>query len=319
VIDAPGPWGTRPFTLVEGYSSLRNEIALVNANPFVCMWLTTDMPRTDKVVLEANRDHWNRERGPRVERVVFHIDTETAVGMVCDGEGEVDIVTDLTAEQAARVVDSEHAQLAVVDALRIVVGCINRDVKPLDDVRGRKALNMAIDRATICQDVFGGYAEPLVGMTPPYCKGRAQDAEPYPFDPDQAKQMFAEAGWPEDRPLRLGSTPDLAGLDEVIRQQLADSLGITVELTTIAKENLQAAQHVLVEKTIELPFDVLLYRDRSVGVRRSAQHLHRCAEGAVRREPPRQLPGARGNLRTGRDGGQRGALVPPLARTLIGT
>jgi peptide/nickel transport system substrate-binding protein len=71
VIDALGPWGTGPYSLVEGFSSLENEIALIQADPFVCVWLDTATPRSERVVLEANRDHWNTERGPRLERVVF--------------------------------------------------------------------------------------------------------------------------------------------------------------------------------------------------------------------------------------------------------
>lgn len=63
MIDAPGPWGTGPYTLVEGFSSLENEIGLIQAEPLTCVWLDTGTPRSERVVLEANRDHWNSERG----------------------------------------------------------------------------------------------------------------------------------------------------------------------------------------------------------------------------------------------------------------
>ena len=59
MIDAPGPWGTGPYTLVEGFSSLENEIGLIQAEPLVCVWLDRGTPRSERVVLEANRDHWN--------------------------------------------------------------------------------------------------------------------------------------------------------------------------------------------------------------------------------------------------------------------
>jgi len=50
------------------------------------------------VVLQANIDHWNRERGPRLERVTFRNDLspEEALTLVCDTEGEVDIVTEVS-------------------------------------------------------------------------------------------------------------------------------------------------------------------------------------------------------------------------------
>ena len=97
MIDAPGPWGTGPFTLTEGYSSLEVEVALVQADPLACVWLPTSQPRSERLVLEANPDHWNLERGPRLERVVFRNDLSPAeaLDLVCTTEGEVDVVTEV--------------------------------------------------------------------------------------------------------------------------------------------------------------------------------------------------------------------------------
>ena len=46
MIDAPGPWGTGPYTLVEGFSSLENEIGLIQAEPLTCVWLDTGTPES---------------------------------------------------------------------------------------------------------------------------------------------------------------------------------------------------------------------------------------------------------------------------------
>ena len=86
MIDAPGPWGTGPYTLVEGFSSLENEIGLIQAEPLACVWLDTGTPRSERVVLEANRDHWNSERGPRLERVVFRNELPPAEALELVGE-----------------------------------------------------------------------------------------------------------------------------------------------------------------------------------------------------------------------------------------
>src|ERR671939_597708 len=114
--------------LAEGYSSLENEVAIIDADPLNCVWLPTDQPRTDRVVLEANTDHWNIERGPRLEKVVFRNDISPAeaLDLVCTTEGEVDIVTEVEATDAQKVIDSEYAQLEAVDAMRVLVGIINR-------------------------------------------------------------------------------------------------------------------------------------------------------------------------------------------------
>ena len=72
MIDEPGPWGTGPFTLVQGASSILTRNVIMTADPYTCSWLIESEDRSPEVVLEANLDHWNRAgRGPRIQRAVF--------------------------------------------------------------------------------------------------------------------------------------------------------------------------------------------------------------------------------------------------------
>ena len=235
----------------------------MRAEPFACAWLDTRQDRTDKVVLTANTDHWNKERGPRLERVVFHNDIPPAeaLNLVCDTEGEVDIVTEISPADIERVESSEHANLHAIDAMRVILGLVNRGVEdaPLDDARTRRAFNMAVDRDRIVRDGFGGNAYPAAGVTPPYAVGGLSDLQPYTHDPEGAKKLLQEAGWPDGRALKLATLADLAGIAEMFAEDLRDSLGIEVEITTIPNEELLAAQHALVEKVMPLPFDVLVF------------------------------------------------------------
>ncbi len=148
----------------------------------------------------------------------------------------------------------------VVDAMRIVTGVVNRfaDDVPLEDARARKALNMAVDRDRMVREGFGGYAHPLSGLTPPYAGGFS-GKEPYPHDPEEAKRLMGEAGWPEGRALRLAATADVEPVANMLAEDFRDSLSLEVEVAIIPDEELLAAQRVLVEKVIELPFDVLVH------------------------------------------------------------
>ena len=234
---------------------------MVSANPFVCTWLFTDFPRSDRVVLEANTDHWNKERGPRLEKVVYvnNIDPSEALDKVCDTEGELDVVSEVSPADAQKVKDSRHANLVAVDALRIVSGLVNRNAEFMDDRNVRKALNLAVDRQGLIDEVFAGYAHPVAAMAPPYSGGAPDGVEPYPQDPDEAKRLLSEAGWPEGRALRLATTSDVAPVADKLAEDFRDSLGIEVELISIPDEDLLAAQKTLIEKNIELPFDVLVH------------------------------------------------------------
>jgi ABC-type transport system substrate-binding protein len=293
VIDAPGPWGTGPFILTEGYSSLEAEVALVQADPFACVWLPTGQPRAPRLVLEANPDHWNVDRGPRLERVVFRNDLSPAeaLDLVCGTEGEVDVVTEVTPAAARRVSDSEHAKLVRVDAMRVLVGVINRDAEgaPLHDLRVRRALNLAVDRDRLVQQAFAGYAYPLAGLTPHYAAGVPKGQQPYRHDPDEARDLLAEARWPAGRALRLAAPADLEGVARLLSEDFRASLGVEVELTVIPSEQLLAAQHALVEKVLPLPFDVLVHAWFDLSADAPPAVLHReffHSTGAFRAGPP---------------------------------
>ena len=67
---------------------------------------------------------------------------------------------------------------------------------PLDDARLRRALNQAIDRVSIANDLFGGRADPAQHLLPgniPYVTVTGEDL--YEHSPDRAKALLSEAGW----------------------------------------------------------------------------------------------------------------------------
>ncbi len=201
MIDAPGPWGSGPFTLVEGYSSLDNEQAIISRDPFACTWLPTREDRTPHLRLAANTSYWNKARGPCLEGVTFRNDLspEGALELVCTTEGEVDILSEVPPEHARRVEESEHANamLVSIDAMRCVVGIVDRDAEglPLDDKRARQALNLASTADGSC----ARHVRPrpaarrrALGRTPrdAHDPGRAAEFAP------RAVRGAARSGWP---------------------------------------------------------------------------------------------------------------------------
>ena len=129
MIDAAGPWGTGPFTLTEGSSAIYDySIAFISADPFAATWLGPRQQRTERVVLEANERHWNTQRGPRLQKVIYRNDLSPAdaLAAVCNREGEVDILSEVSPADAQRVIESGHAKLVAIDAMRVLVAAISR-------------------------------------------------------------------------------------------------------------------------------------------------------------------------------------------------
>jgi peptide/nickel transport system substrate-binding protein len=71
---------------------------------------------------------------------------------------------------------------------------------PWNDVRVRQALNYAVDKEAIAEEIFHGQAEPGGSSmpVPPFF-----DVEPYPYDPDMAMQLLEDAGYTEGFPITL--------------------------------------------------------------------------------------------------------------------
>src|SRR5258708_18471952 len=120
----------------------------MRANPFASAGIIESEDRSPRLVLEANRSHWNIERGPRLEPAIFRNDLSPAEALeLCiSTEGEMDIVTEVSPADAGRVIASEHPRLVVCDANRVLVGIINRypsDV-PLHHKHRRRALHLPV-------------------------------------------------------------------------------------------------------------------------------------------------------------------------------
>ena len=207
MIDAPGPWGTGPFVLIEGHSVIDAEQATVSREPFACTWLWFE-DRTPMVRLVANTNYWDKKRGPHLQEVVFRNDVspERALELVCTTEGEVDILTEVSPADAGRVERSARmpgssrstrcaplpgSSTATRKGCRLVTSA-------------RQALNLAVDRDRLVREAMFGWAAPLAGLTPPtaitFLQRFPNRLSPYRHDPVSRPCSGAKQGtlplWP---------------------------------------------------------------------------------------------------------------------------
>lgn len=109
--------------------------------------------------------------------------------------------------------------------------------KPLDDVKARKAISLAIDRDAIINGVFKGSQTPADSLVPPvftdaYQPGVCGDCK---FDLDEAKKLAKEAGLTEGTELNFQFNAD-AGHDEwtaAVKDQLETNLGLKVNISSV--------------------------------------------------------------------------------------
>ena len=287
MIDAPGPWGTGPFVLSEGYSSLDAERATISAEPFAATWLQRE-DRAPRVRLLANTNYWDKKRGPRLREVVFRNDLppERALELVCADEGEVDILTEVSPADARKVEDSEHARLVSIDAVRAVAGVINRGAEglPLRDRYARLALNLAVDRKALVREAMFGRARPLAGLTPPSAVTALHRLRPYRYDPGLAAAYWREAAQRAGgavRPLRVAAFEGAGRVARRVAADLRGSLGVEAEVISVYKDGEEReARRQLAEKESPREWDILVVEHGAQSADAPPLELHRAFVGA---------------------------------------
>lgn len=227
---------------------------------FVATNIITGEDRTPRVVLEAFTGH-HTERTARLAKVVFvnDITPEQALDAVCDRDGEMDIVTEVSPADAQRVEDSEHARLVTIDANRVLVGILNTypdTGAPLDDRRVREALNLAVDRGKLVAEALLGYGEPLAALTPPWI---GAGGTPRERDPERARALMAEVAWPDGHPLTIATPGAFEGIARMIAADVADALGLATAVIVVPDEDLVGGALSLVEKKLTPPWDILIH------------------------------------------------------------
>ncbi|MDQ0219175.1 ABC transporter substrate-binding protein [Peribacillus cavernae] len=293
MLDASGPWGTAPFILSEGYSSIENKIAIITRKPFACTWLTEAEDRTSVVRLEANPNYWNKKRGPRIERVVFRNDLspEQALELCTSTEGHVDIVTDVEPADASGVVSSACAKLISVDANQVLAGTFNRFAKDssFHDRRLREAFNLSVNRENVIAKGFLGYANTIAAMTPSWAKDFPEELKPRPYDPAKARQLFREAGgWPSGRVLEIAATEKYGSPARLIANDIKNVLRIDTKVKIIPESSKNKWLRVAAEKKLLPNWDILLVDTFALFSEATPAFIHReyfGADGAYRAGP----------------------------------
>ena len=190
-----------------------------------------------RLVLERNPDYF--EAGlPYLDEITFQVGVDPNVAFLRLQRGEVDILGDgiPSARFSEVMADPELSQLvAQGEQLQTGYVTINTQMEPFTDVRVRRALNMAINKERIVR-IINNRAVSAKEILPPAMPGYADDYEGYPYDPEGAKALLAEAGYPDgfDTVLYAYNVAPNDRIAQAIQQDLSQ-IGVRAELRTQAQ------------------------------------------------------------------------------------
>jgi len=155
----------------------------------------------DEIVMERFDDYYGGAPdlapvGPAcVKQIVFKVIPEASTRVAALLAGEVDIIQAVPAELVDTLSQTPGIQVQGAAGTQPKWIELNVNAPPFDDVRVRQALNYAVDKELIVETIYGGRAVALPGPLSPYNNFVNKSLSPYPYNPEQALALLADAGW----------------------------------------------------------------------------------------------------------------------------
>lgn len=179
-----------------------------------------------KVVMEAFPEYWDGE--PAIKKITYNQINDTTTALTAFKSGEIDVAT-IPATDADEIVGSGQYSTKELQTNHMTYLIFNSQVEPFNNKLLRQAVAYAVDRQSIIDMAMGGAAVPATTLATPYMFGYTEDHTSYNYDPEKAKKLLAEAGYPDG--LDLGPVKTLSGSEfekvlQAVQSQLAE-VGIT--------------------------------------------------------------------------------------------
>ena len=191
----------------------------------------------ERVTLEANPSYW--DGAPQVKNLVFAVIRDARQRLVALEGGAIDVAENLAPQDLQFVALHPDLQIHRVPGTNVGYLAMNVEHRPFDDVRVRRAVNYAINKAAIVRLIYQGLAEEATTAVPPSLWGH-QPGPTYGYDPGKAQRLLAEAGWKQ--PLRRPrlytmdtARPYMPAPDTVARiiQHNLKDVGIDVDIVSL--------------------------------------------------------------------------------------
>ena len=188
------------------------------------------------MILEAKDDYW--KGAPPVKTIIFRPIKEISTQISELLTGGIDIVRDVPPDQIPLIESSPVARISKAPTLRVVYLVMDADGRAgksqVQNLKVRQAINYAIDVDTIIKTVMTGNATRTAAVLNPQHFGYDKSLEnPYPYNPEKARQLLKEANFNFDQPLKLttytGSIQNPRALIEAVAGYLG-KVGIKTNL-----------------------------------------------------------------------------------------
>ena len=184
----------------------------------------------EELVLERNSDYY--DGAPAVEQLLFRVVPEDATRALLLQSNQADVAMRLPVTEIERLKEQPDITISESDTVMTMYVALNNSKGALQDVRVRQALNYAVDKDVIVNDILDGMAAAADSPISLDTWGHA-DTMTYPQDAEKAKALLAEAGYPDGIELELWTPVGRYLMDVQVSENLQAQwakAGITVNI-----------------------------------------------------------------------------------------
>ncbi|MDF2619246.1 MAG: extracellular solute-binding protein family 5 [Xanthobacteraceae bacterium] len=194
------------------------------------------------------------EGKPALDNLVYAITPDPTARYAKLKKGECHVMIAPNPADIAGMKTDPAVNLLSQPGLNIAYWAFNVEKPPFDKKEVRQAFNMAIDKAAIIKDVYQGAGQGAINPIPPTIWSYNKDVKDYPYDPEKAKKMLADAGvkTPLDidlwwMPVQRPYNPNAKRIAEMMQSDLA-KLGVNAKLVSYEwgeyRKRMQEGEHM---------------------------------------------------------------------------
>jgi peptide/nickel transport system substrate-binding protein len=211
------PFAAFPNAIASGYFGIASPDAIkkagasygtpsavaVGTGPF----LFKEWRSGDRIVLEKNPNYW-KQGLPKSNQLVMRFITDPAARLAQLRAGTVDFTVDLTPDQLRELESDQNLEAVKRPSLNVGYLALNPSYEPLSKPEVRQAIAQAINKKEIVKAFWGELGENDPHFTPPsLAEFQSDQVQDYQYNPQQAKQLIAQAGFPNGFDLQLWYMP----------------------------------------------------------------------------------------------------------------
>ena len=220
-------WGDAVIVAPESIENIASNP--IGTGPFTF----TDWVQGDRLELARNPGYWGP--APALESATFRFIADPTAAFAAVMAEDVDVFVGFPAPENLPQFEADpRFQVLVGNTEGETILSTNNKMPPFDDVRVRKAVALAIDRQAIIDGAMFGLGTPIGTHFAPHNPDYVDLLANSPYDPDQARALLAEAGYPDGFTTTLKLPPPSYARrgGEIIASQLR-AVGIQTEITNL--------------------------------------------------------------------------------------